>query len=90
MTISYDREMPYDHVQLQAYLLELKELVCVAGQDARKASSLKQQLEMYKIQTHELQSKLADEIKRADKAEFEFKRVQEKMVTLQSERDVSC
>nr|ARR97151.1 protein Hook-like protein 3-like [Haliotis discus discus] len=56
-------------------------------EDARKASSLKQQLEMYKIQTHELQSKLADEIKRADKAEFEFKRVQEKMVTLQSERD---
>ena len=53
-------------------------------------SSLKQQLEVYKIQAHELQNKVADEIKRADKAEFELKRGQEKMGALIREKEVSA
>ncbi|XP_041357301.1 protein Hook homolog 3-like isoform X2 [Gigantopelta aegis] len=56
-------------------------------EEARKVSSLKQQLEVYKIQAHELQNKVADEIKRADKAEFELKRGQEKMGALVREKE---
>ena len=49
---------------------------------------MKQQLEMYKRQVHELQNKLYDETKRADKADFEAKRAVEKMSTLQREKEV--
>ena len=43
---------------------------------------------MYKRQVHELQNKLSEETKRADKADFEAKRSQEKMTTLQREKEV--
>ena len=54
----------------------------------RKSGPMKQQLEMYKRQVHELQNKLYDETKRADKADFEAKRAVEKMSTLQREKEV--
>ncbi|XP_060072280.1 protein Hook homolog 3-like isoform X1 [Ylistrum balloti] len=56
-------------------------------EELRKASSLKQQLEGYKRQVHELQNKLTEETKRADKADFEAKRAQDKMSTLQREKE---
>lgn len=43
---------------------------------------------MYKRQVHEIQNKLYDETKRADKADFEGKRAVEKMTTLQREKEV--
>ena len=43
---------------------------------------------MYKRQVQELQMKTSEETKRADKAEFEGKRAQEKMSSLQREKEV--
>lgn len=43
---------------------------------------------MYKRQVHELQNKMSDETKRADKADFECKRAQEKLAALQREKEV--
>ncbi|XP_069127500.1 protein Hook homolog 3-like isoform X2 [Argopecten irradians] len=56
-------------------------------EELRKTSSLKQQLEGYKRQVHEIQNKLTEETKRADKADFEAKRAQDKMSTLQREKE---
>ena len=58
-------------------------------QENRKLHLVKSQLDMYKRQIQELQMKAADETKRADKAEFEMKRHQEKMLGLQKEKEVS-
>ena len=57
-------------------------------QENRKLHLLKSQLDMYKRQVQEVQMKMADETKRGDKAEFELKRQQEKMVGLQKEKEV--
>ena len=51
--------------------------------------SLRTQVEAYKRQVQELQTKVTEEIKRADKAEFEVKRNQEKMTALQTEKEVN-
>lgn len=56
--------------------------------ELRKSNTVKQQLEMYKRQVHELQNKMSDETKRADKADFECKRAQEKLASLQREKEV--
>ncbi|CAG5118547.1 unnamed protein product, partial [Candidula unifasciata] len=56
-------------------------------EELKRVVTLKQQLESYKRQTLELQSKMAEETKRADKAEFEFKRMQEKLATLHREKE---
>ncbi|KAK3601489.1 hypothetical protein CHS0354_027635 [Potamilus streckersoni] len=56
-------------------------------EELRKSNTVKQQLEVYKRQVHEVQNKLTEETKRADKAEFEAKRSTEKMATLQREKE---
>uniref|UniRef100_A0A0B7ANI6 Calponin-homology (CH) domain-containing protein n=1 Tax=Arion vulgaris TaxID=1028688 RepID=A0A0B7ANI6_9EUPU len=56
-------------------------------EELKRVTTLKQQLESYKRQTLELQNKMAEETKRADKAEFEYKRIQEKMGTLHREKE---
>ncbi|KAI0231339.1 Hook-like protein 3 [Lamellibrachia satsuma] len=56
-------------------------------EENRKLHLVKSQLDMYKRQIQELQMKTADETKRADKAEFEMKRHQEKMLGLQKEKE---
>eukprot|EP00105_Crassostrea_gigas_P024105 XP_011444240.1 PREDICTED: protein Hook homolog 3 isoform X1 [Crassostrea gigas] len=56
-------------------------------EELRKSNTVKQQLEMYKRQVHELQNKMSDETKRADKADFECKRAQEKLAALQREKE---
>lgn len=49
---------------------------------------MKSQLELYKRQVQELHIKVSDETKRGDKAEFEAKRINEKMAALQREKEV--
>ncbi|XP_052774694.1 protein Hook homolog 3-like isoform X3 [Mya arenaria] len=56
-------------------------------EELRKSGSVKQQLDVYKRQVHELQTRITEETKRADKQEFEVKRVQEKVNTLQREKE---
>lgn len=60
----------------------------VFTQELKRVASLKQQLESYKRQTLEVQNKMAEETKRGDKAEFELKRIQDKLAILQREKDV--
>uniref|UniRef100_A0A665XA60 Protein Hook homolog 3 n=1 Tax=Echeneis naucrates TaxID=173247 RepID=A0A665XA60_ECHNA len=57
-------------------------------EDLRKANAAKSQLESYKRQVVELQNRLSEESKKADKMEFEYKRVKEKVDSLQKEKDV--
>lgn len=64
-------------------------VTCFYYQELRKSGSFKQQLEVYKRQVLELQTKVTEETKRADKSEFEVKRIQEKISTLQREKEVS-
>ncbi|XP_051523515.1 protein Hook homolog 3-like isoform X1 [Myxocyprinus asiaticus] len=56
-------------------------------EDLRKANTARGQLETYKRQVVELQNKLSEESKKADKMEFEYKRVKEKVDSLQKEKD---
>nr|XP_006824324.1 PREDICTED: protein Hook homolog 3-like [Saccoglossus kowalevskii] len=62
--------------------------------ELKKSGSYRSQVDMYKRQLHELHVQLTEETQRADKAEFEQKRLQEKTevlsrekVRLMSERD---
>ncbi|XP_041475501.1 protein Hook homolog 3-like isoform X2 [Lytechinus variegatus] len=56
-------------------------------EELKKANALKSQLETYKRQVHELHSKMSEETRRADKAEFESTRAQEKTTQLQAEAE---
>ncbi|XP_051907207.1 protein Hook homolog 3 isoform X3 [Hippocampus zosterae] len=56
-------------------------------EEIRKANATKGQLETYKRQVVELQNRLSEESKKADKMEFEYKRVKEKVDSLQKEKD---
>ncbi|CAB4034453.1 Hypothetical predicted protein, partial [Paramuricea clavata] len=56
-------------------------------EDLRKANALKTQLENYKKQVHQLQSSVSENERRADKADFECKRVKDKLVQLQGENE---
>ncbi|KTG38121.1 hypothetical protein cypCar_00049352, partial [Cyprinus carpio] len=58
-------------------------------EDLRKANAARGQLETYKRQVVELQNKLSEESKKADKMEFEYKRVKEKVDSLQKEKDLT-
>ena len=62
--------------------------LCAYQQDVKRLATIKQQLESYKRQTLELQNRLTDETKRADKWEFEFNRIQEKFAIQQREKEV--
>uniref|UniRef100_A0A3Q3XL51 Protein Hook homolog 3 n=1 Tax=Mola mola TaxID=94237 RepID=A0A3Q3XL51_MOLML len=56
-------------------------------EELRKANAAKSQLESYKRQVVELQNRLSEESKKADRMEFEYKRVKEKVDSLQKEKD---
>ncbi|KAI7812950.1 putative protein Hook-like protein 3-like [Triplophysa rosa] len=56
-------------------------------EDLRKANATRGQLETYKRQVVELQNKLSEESKKGDKMEFEYKRVKEKVDSLQKDKD---
>merc|ERR1712087_89341 len=55
-------------------------------EELKKSTSVKNQLENYKRQIQELQLKLADEIKRADRAEFEKDKNAENLSLVEAER----
>ncbi|XP_061732677.1 protein Hook homolog 3 isoform X2 [Nerophis ophidion] len=76
----------------QTKLLEEKNTVLMETnisleEEIRKANATKGQLETYKRQVVELQNRLSEESKKADKNEFEYKRVKEKVEALQKEKD---
>ncbi|XP_072260675.1 protein Hook homolog 3 isoform X1 [Pyxicephalus adspersus] len=56
-------------------------------EELRKANAARSQLETYKRQVVELQNRLSEESKKADKLEFEYKRLKEKIDSLQKEKD---
>ncbi|TRY87927.1 hypothetical protein DNTS_005227, partial [Danionella cerebrum] len=56
-------------------------------EDLRKANAARAPLESLKRQVVELQNKLSEEAKKADKMEFEYKRMKEKVDSLQKEKD---
>nr|XP_015218583.1 PREDICTED: protein Hook homolog 3 isoform X3 [Lepisosteus oculatus] len=56
-------------------------------EELRKANASRGQLETYKRQVVELQNRLSEESKKADKMEFEYKRLKEKVDSLQKEKD---
>ncbi|XP_059489712.1 protein Hook homolog 3 isoform X2 [Neocloeon triangulifer] len=60
-------------------------------EELKKSGTWKPQVEMYKKQVGELHQKLGDETKRADKVEFENRKLQEKLqaVTVEKERLVT-
>ncbi|XP_030852257.1 protein Hook homolog 3 isoform X3 [Strongylocentrotus purpuratus] len=76
----------------QVKLLEDKNIMYMQNtmeleEELKKANALKSQLETYKRQVHELHSKMSEETRRADKAEFEATRAQEKTTQLQAEAE---
>nr|XP_033772758.1 protein Hook homolog 3 isoform X2 [Geotrypetes seraphini] len=76
----------------QVKLLEEKNTVYMQNtvsleEELRKANAARSQLETYKRQVVELQNKLSEESKKADRLEFEYKRLKEKVDSLQKEKD---
>ncbi|ESO94445.1 hypothetical protein LOTGIDRAFT_118217, partial [Lottia gigantea] len=69
--------------QITKYIQEKIEM----EESMKRFDSVKQQLDWCKRQNHELQTKLSDETKRADKIDFELKKSQEKMTILQREKE---
>uniref|UniRef100_A0A8C9YFW6 Protein Hook homolog 3 n=1 Tax=Sander lucioperca TaxID=283035 RepID=A0A8C9YFW6_SANLU len=74
------RQQPEKNTVLMQSTVSLEE-------ELRKANATKGQLETYKRQVVELQNRLSEESKKADKMEFEYKRVKEKVDSLQKEKD---
>uniref|UniRef100_A0A8C4IZJ9 Hook microtubule tethering protein 3 n=1 Tax=Dromaius novaehollandiae TaxID=8790 RepID=A0A8C4IZJ9_DRONO len=56
-------------------------------EELRKANAARGQLETYKRQAVELQNRLSEESKKADKLDYECKRLKEKVDSLQKEKD---
>ncbi|XP_039206935.1 protein Hook homolog 3 isoform X1 [Crotalus tigris] len=56
-------------------------------EELRKANAARSQLETYKRQIVELQNRLSEESKKADKLEFEYKMLKEKVDSFQKEKD---
>ncbi|KAK4816789.1 hypothetical protein QYF61_022901 [Mycteria americana] len=56
-------------------------------EELRKANAARSQLETYKRQAVELQNRLSEESKKADKLDYECKRLKEKVDSLQKEKD---
>ena len=59
-------------------------------QEVKKVSLLRTQLDVYKRQVQDLQLKSTEETKRADKAEFEAQRHQEKSAILTVDKEVTA
>ncbi|XP_074667557.1 protein Hook homolog 3-like isoform X4 [Strix aluco] len=76
----------------QVKLLEEKNTVYMQNtvsleEELRKANVARSQLETYKRQAVELQNRLSEESKKADKLDYECKRLKEKVDSLQKEKD---
>lgn len=62
--------------------------VLIDLQEVKRNNVFKAQVDLYKKQLLDSQTKCTEETKRADKAEFESKRTQEKFTALQREKEV--
>lgn len=76
----------------QVKLLEEKNTVYMQNtvsleEERRKANAARSQLEICKRQAVELQNRLSEESKKADKLDYECKRLKEKVDSLQKEKD---
>ncbi|XP_064356764.1 protein Hook homolog 3-like isoform X3 [Dromaius novaehollandiae] len=76
----------------QVKLLEEKNTVYMQNtvsleEELRKANAARSQLETYKRQAVELQNRLSEESKKADKLDYECKRLKERVDSLQKEKD---
>ncbi|KAJ8007472.1 hypothetical protein DPEC_G00117860 [Dallia pectoralis] len=93
MVDSYKKKLEdLGDLRRQVKLLEEKNTVYMQNtvtleEELRKASTARGQLETYKRQVVELQNRLSEESKKADKMEFEYKRLKEKVDSLQKEKD---
>ncbi|XP_051892059.1 protein Hook homolog 3 isoform X3 [Pristis pectinata] len=93
MVESYKKKLEdLGDLRRQVKLLEEKNTMYMQNtvsleEELRKANAARAQLETYKRQVVELQSRLSEESKKADKMEFEYKRLKEKVDTLQKEKD---
>jgi hypothetical protein len=58
-------------------------------QELKKSGTWKPQLELYKKQISELHQRLNEETKKADKSDFECRKMQEKLNAIQREKEVS-
>uniref|UniRef100_A0A1E1XGN5 Protein hook n=1 Tax=Amblyomma aureolatum TaxID=187763 RepID=A0A1E1XGN5_9ACAR len=56
-------------------------------EDVKKMAAFKSQVDLYKKQTQELRLQLADETRKANRAEFDAKKLQEKLASLQTEKE---
>ncbi|KAL2100132.1 hypothetical protein ACEWY4_004526 [Coilia grayii] len=93
MVESYKKKLEdMGDLRRQMKLLEEKNNVYMQNtvsleEELRKANAARGQLETYKRQVVELQNRLSEESKKADKMEFEYKRLKEKVDSLQKEKD---
>ncbi|XP_059821264.1 protein Hook homolog 3 isoform X2 [Hypanus sabinus] len=93
MVESYKKKLEdLGDLRRQVKLLEEKNTMYMQNtvsleEELRKANAARAQLETYKRQVVELQSRLSEESKKADKMEFEYKRLKEKVDTLQKEKE---
>lgn len=81
----------YNDVKRQIKVLEDKNSANVKlnlelDEELKKTGILRTQFDLFKKQSQELQTKLSEQIRRADKAEFESKRLGEKYETLLKEK----
>ena len=58
-------------------------------QELKKSGTWKPQVELYKKQISELLQRLNEETKKADKSDFECRKMQEKLNAIQREKEVS-
>uniref|UniRef100_A0A8C9SYF6 Protein Hook homolog 3 n=1 Tax=Scleropages formosus TaxID=113540 RepID=A0A8C9SYF6_SCLFO len=94
MVDSYKKKLEdLGDLRRQVKLLEEKNTIYMKNtvgleEELKKANAVRGQLETYKRQVVELQNRLSEESKKADKMEFEYKRLKEKVDSLQKEKDV--
>uniref|UniRef100_A0A8C9W938 Protein Hook homolog 3 n=1 Tax=Scleropages formosus TaxID=113540 RepID=A0A8C9W938_SCLFO len=93
MVDSYKKKLEdLGDLRRQVKLLEEKNTIYMKNtvgleEELKKANAVRGQLETYKRQVVELQNRLSEESKKADKMEFEYKRLKEKVDSLQKEKD---
>ncbi|XP_063219219.1 protein Hook homolog isoform X2 [Bacillus rossius redtenbacheri] len=90
---SYKKKLEeYSDLKRQIKILEEKntdyvQQIMELEEEVKKSVTWKPHLEMYKLQNLELHQKLSDETKRADKFEFECKKLTERLSSVQRENE---
>ncbi|KAF4533458.1 hypothetical protein B566_EDAN001185 [Ephemera danica] len=90
---SYKKKLEeYSDLKRRYKLLEDKNIEYMQSnmeleEEIKKSGTFKPQVEMYKKQVSELHQKLSDETKRADKVDFENRKLQEKFQALTREKE---